>query len=89
MRTSIIRAILLLFVVILGSQATQAQEFITDVMVIGGTKSETASLKESYKAQGWTVIDKDLNAGAGGDYVFLLYKKASVFNADSFITDFY
>lgn len=88
-RTSIIRAILLLFVVILGSQATRAQEFITDVMVIGGTKSETTSLKESYKAQGWTVIDKDLNADASGDYIYLLYKKASVFNADAFITEFY
>ena len=88
-RTSTIRTILLLFVAILGLQATRAQEFITDVMLIGGSKSETATLKESYKSQGWTVVDKDLNAGAGGDYVFLLYKKASVFNADSFITDFY
>jgi len=84
-----IRFVLLLFVTILSMQATQAQEFITDVMLIGGSKSETASLKESYQAQGWTVIDKDLNAGASGDYIYLLYKKASVFTADSFITDFY
>ena len=67
-----------------------AEDYITDVMVIGGSKSETNTLKTTYTNQGWTVIDQDLNAGASGDYIFLLYKTADE-NASgaSFITDFY
>ena len=64
-----------------------AQSCITDVMVVGG---ENKSVTNSYAAQGWTVIKQDLNARAGGDYVFLLYKtvdSASVSNG--FITGFY
>lgn len=53
-----------------------ATRFIYDVKLIGGTKSETDSLKSTYQAQGWKVIDKDLNSGCGGssDYIYLLYK---------------
>ena len=87
--TSIIRTVLLLLVSIFSLQATRAQDFVTDVMVIGGSKSETQSLRSSLQAQGWVFVDKDLNAGAGGDYIYLLYKKASVFTTESFVTDFY
>ena len=60
---------------------------ITDVMVVGG---ENKSVTNSYAAQGWTVIKQDLNAGAGGDYVFLLYKSAdSAIVSNGFITGFY
>lgn len=66
--------------------------YITDVMVIGGSKSEVDFLKVSYMAQGWTVINQDLNAGCGSssDYIYLLYKSASETNAaaSAFITDF-
>ena len=56
-----------------------AEEYITDVMVIGGDKDRVDFLKDSCGTQGWTVIDKDLNdnAGVGTDYVYLLYKKSS------------
>ena len=61
--------------------------FITDVMLIGGSKSSEAnSLKSSYESQGWTVIDQDLNRSAGGYYIFLLYKTG---NESDAITDFY
>ena len=68
-----------------------AEEYITDVMVIGGDKDRVDFLKDSCGAQGWTVIDKDLNdnAGVGTDYVYLLYKKSSESGgSNGFITDF-
>ena len=85
------KKIFLLFIALIATTTVWAEDYITDVMVIGGSKSETNALKASYTAQGWTVIDQDLNAGASGDYIFLLYKKASESNAsyDTFITDLY
>ena len=70
-----------------------ATQFITDVMVIGGSKNEVEELKTTYKAQGWTLIDNDLNAGcgSGSDFIYLLYKSEA--NDDGlnhgYITDFY
>ena len=73
------KKILLLLVALLATTTVWAADFITDVMVIGGSKSEVNSLKNTYTSQGWTVIDQDLNAGAGSssDYIYLLYKAAS------------
>ena len=65
---------------------------ITDVMLIGGTKADVNARKNTYTNQGWTVVDKDLNAGCGNssDYIYLLVKSASVENAtNGFITGFY
>lgn len=82
---------LILLVTLLTEAKAYATDYITDVMVIGGTKNETNDLKTTLTAQGWTVINQDLNAGVGGDYIFLLYKSES--NTDGFnwgyITDFY
>ena len=73
--------------VVAGAFAASAVECITDVMVVGDSAS---SVTNSYAAQGWTVIKQDLNAGAGGDYVFLLYKSAdSASVSNGFITGFY
>ena len=70
---------------------SQTKDFITDVMVIGGTESNMSALKNTLTGQGWNVIDYDLNERAGGDYIYLLYK--SVSNTDGlnhdYITDFY
>lgn len=71
-----------------------ATEFITDVMLIGGTKSEVNNLKAAYQSKGWTVVDKDLNDGCGSssDYIYLLYKTADNFENSAnltFITGFY
>ena len=64
-------------------------EYITDVMVIGGDKDRVGFLKDSCGGRGWSIIDKDLNSHAGGDYVYLLYKKSSEDKASNgFITDF-
>ncbi|MBQ4007925.1 MAG: leucine-rich repeat protein, partial [Muribaculaceae bacterium] len=70
-----------------------AEDYITDVMVIGGSKSVVNDLKDTYTGQGWTVIDQDLNKGCGSssDYIYLLYKTASnqSLDAGAFITGFY
>ena len=45
--------------------------FFTDVMVAGG------SSKSVRNQSGWQSYDQDLNKGAGGDYIYLLYKRAT------------
>ena len=69
-----------------------ATQFITDVKLIGTLeKTDRDALLSKYKDQGWSYIEKDLNAGAGGDYIYLLYKSEA--NNDGvnhdYITDFY
>ena len=87
------KKILLLLVALFATSTVWAADFITDVMVIGGSKSEVNSLKTTYTNQGWTVIDQDLNAGcgSGSDYIYMLYKTGSNASQDAgaFITDFY
>lgn len=66
-------------------------KYITEVMLIGGTKTETDELKDTYTDQGWTVIDQDLNAGCGSssDYIYLLYKEGSTASPNhTFVTHF-
>ena len=52
-------------------------EYITDLKVIGGSESDVNNLTSSLRSKGWTRIEQDLNKGAGGDYVYLFYKKGS------------
>lgn len=90
--TIMARAAMTLFLSLLTTATTWATDFITDVMVIGGSKSEVDTLKSTYSKKGWTVIDQDLNAGCGSksDYVYLLYKTAPDSDESAaFITDFY
>ena len=80
---------LLLPLLLCASQA-MAADYISDVMLIGGNKTETGNLINSYKSKGWILIDKDLNAGAGGDYIYLLYKTQRSDGINRrFITGFY
>ena len=84
---------ILLLVAVLASLSMWAEtKYITEVMLIGGTKSETDELKDTYTDQGWTVIDQDLNAGCGSssDYIYLLYKEGSTASPNhTFVTDFF
>ena len=68
-----------------------AGTFIKDVKVIGGSKSEVNDLKSSLTAQGWVVIDQDLNEGAGGNYIYLLYLPESDDSGTNYgyVSDFY
>ena len=86
------KKILLLLVALLATTTVWAEEYITDVMVIGGTLNEVNMLKSTYSNLGWTVIDQDLNSGcgSGSDYIYMLYKKAdeSTVSPGAFITKF-
>ena len=83
------KLILILSILVAMVAHAKADNFVTDVMVIGGTQAETNALKTQYENQGWTFVNKDLNQGAGGDYIYLLYKTDSDANPNAtFITYF-
>lgn len=72
--------------------AAGAQPYIDDVLLIGGDASDVLSRALKYQKKGWKVIGKDLNDGAGGNYIHLLYKPSPYndgFNYDGSITGFY
>ena len=46
---------MMVLAVLFTTLTASATEFITDVMVIGGSKNEVEELKTTYKAQGWTL----------------------------------
>ena len=80
-----------LLLIVTATTTTSAVDFVTDVKLIGGTKSKAEQLKSNLENDGWTVIDKNLNYGCpDGDYIYLAYKTES--NTDGFnygyITDF-
>ncbi len=81
---------LLAIVLLIIGAATNAlaQEYITDIMTIGTWKGNGSNLKKEYRDKGWTVLDKDLNANAGGWDVYIAYKTSSTANPENgYITD--
>ena len=89
---NLLRLAMTLAVVMMTTASALAEtSYITDLMLIGkNNKTEAQELKNQYVAQGWIAIDQDLNAGAGGDYIYLLYKVGGLASANqSFITDIY
>ena len=78
------RAIIICLFALVGmAQGAWADDYVTDVMIAVGTGN-----RDNYvNNHGWTAINKDLNAGAGGAYVYLLYKKGT--DKSKAITDFY
>ncbi|MBP5687936.1 MAG: leucine-rich repeat protein [Muribaculaceae bacterium] len=87
------KKILLLLLALLATTSICAEDFINGVIVIGGTKSETNTLKSALVADGWILVDYDLNkgCGTGSDYIYLLYTKGSdqIGDAGYFLTDLY
>ena len=87
------KKILLILVALLATTSVCAEEFVDGLVLIGGTKSETNYLKSELIADGWILVDYDLNkgCGTGSDYIFLLYTKGSnqINDAGYFVTDFY
>ena len=71
---NLLKALFLFVALFAFTQGVWAETFITDVMVISGNQSQTDGYKTQYQNEGWTVIDNDLNAGAGGNFIYLLYK---------------
>ncbi len=81
--------ILLLVALLISIGAWANVKFITDVMVIGGTQSEVNTLKTTLTAQGWTLVDQNLNSNckSGSDIIYLLYKSDYV--NSGYVTGFY
>ena len=64
-------------------------EYITDVVLAGGTESEAASVKNSSTYSGYTWCSTSLNDGTSGDVIYIGYKKGSRANVNGgYITDF-
>lgn len=85
------RVAMTLLILLTMTLTASATTFITDVMLIGhDDEDEFNSLVSNYEAQGWIDIDYDLNRGAGGDYIHLLYKTQDSPGSSLVpITDFY
>lgn len=76
-------SLMLLLIAMLMPQGVWADEFITEVKISANQDKEEAKkqlLKYDYK-----VLDKDLNGGGGGWYVYIGYKTST--NTDNAITD--
>ena len=84
-------AVTLAVVMMTTTSALAKTWFITNVMLLGGKDNDALETqKRVLRTEGWTAIDQNLNAGAGGDYIYLLYKEAPNTDANAtFITDFY
>ena len=78
------RILICLFALIGVAQGIWAETYVTDMMTVAGGKS---SVKNEYINKGWILAGCDLNKGAGGDYVYLLYKTGT--NPADAITDVY
>ena len=55
-----------------------ATSYIKDVQLVGGGEDDIAASTVTLTQQGWKMIGKDLNDGAGGDYIHLFYKLESI-----------
>ena len=66
-------------------------DYVTDIVVIGhDSERQLGFLADSYRGAGWICLDRDLNDGAGGHYIYLVYKtNASPQNSGTPITDLY
>ena len=64
-------------------------EYITDVVLAGGTETEAQSVKNSSTYSGYTWCSTSLNDGTNGDVIYIGYKKGSRANVNGgYITDF-
>jgi len=66
--------------------------YVKEVMLLGGSSSEVNALLPVYQADGWHLINNDLNAGcgSGSDYIYLLYKSEASEGLNlGYVTGFY
>ena len=83
------RLFLLLFMLFIAVSDTLADGYITDLIVLGASKeSDANTIKGQYRNGGWTVLDKDLNDGSGGYFIYLGYKTSTTANPETgYVTD--
>ena len=64
-------------------------EYITDVVLAGGTETEATSVKNSSTYSGYIWCSTSLNDGTSGDVIYIGYKKGSRASVNGgYITDF-
>ena len=62
-------------------------EYITNVVLVGGTESEAQTAKSDYS--GYTWCDQKLNEGSGADIIYIGYKTSNTADTNGdYITDF-
>lgn len=85
------KKILFLLVLLCGAAQGAWADYVTDIVVIGhDSERQFGYLYDNYKGAGWIGIDRDLNDGAGGHYIHLVYKtNKSPQNSGTPITDLY
>ena len=81
-----------LFLLIIAALMMTAQrawaDYVTDIVVIGhDSGKQIGYLYDNYKGAGWIGIDRDLNDGAGGHYIYQVYKTPQ--NSGTPITDLF
>ena len=85
------RLFLMLFLLISAVTGVKADAYITDLVVLGEYyESDINTLKTQYTNNGWTVVNTDLNSGAGSNsyYVYLAYKTSGSANPETgYVTD--
>ena len=82
-----VRWFLLLTLLVTAVTGVKANGYVTDVMVFGVEKNGSTSVL-SYTAQGWELLNRDLNEDAGGWDVYMLYKTSTTANPETgYITD--
>lgn len=88
MRKHLLSIIALLCLTVTSAWADSYPDYVTDVKVVGYESKQTLSELQTHYP-GWIVVDYDLNKGAYGDAIYLLYKTASRNNTNGgYITDF-
>lgn len=88
---SIRKALLILFSLLVFGQISFAQtQYINQLRLVGDYDELIGPDIELNQDDGWSVVDYNLNQGAGGQYIYLLYKTGTVDDPDHApITDFY
>lgn len=89
MKTKLIACIVATALMYVGTSTNMhAQEYITEVMTIGAENGKGGSVRTEYINKGWTVLGNDLNKGAGGWDIYIIYKTSSTANPETgYITD--
>ena len=89
-RERLLRAALMLLFVVAPGVTAHANTFIKDVVLVGGNETECAFARRLYENQGYKVNWQDLNKGAGGAYIYLLYKEEETDELNNgYVTDFF
>lgn len=83
------RQLLALIMLFAALPAVKAESYITELKIITrSSEKDINSAKETYKNQGWTIVEKDLNSNAGGRWIYLAYKTSDSADPNTgYVTD--